>query len=79
MGKTRFVDMITGIALMLLAAYWFYEANKMMKVDLGIGPGAYPKFVAVGLFFLGLLLTLQSVIKGLPKPEGRSLSDFMCK
>ena len=71
MGKTRFADMVTGMVLMLLAAYWFYEANKMLKVDLGIGPGGYPKFAAVGLFFLGFLLSLQSVIKGLPKPEGK--------
>ena len=71
MKKTLFVDMVTGIVLMLLAAFWFYEANKMMKVDLGIGPGGYPKFVSVCLFLLGFLLTLQSVIKGLPKPEGK--------
>ena len=71
MGKTRFVDMITGMVIMLLSAYWFFEANKMLKVDLGIGPGGYPKFVASCLFLLGLLLTLQGVIKGLPKPEGK--------
>jgi len=63
--------MVTGIFLMLLSAYWFFQANKMLKVDLGIGPGGYPKFVSVGLFFLGLVLFVQSVIKGLPRWEGK--------
>ena len=70
MKNTRFVDMITGLVLMLISAYWFYEANKMMKVELGIGPGGYPMFVSAGLFILGLVLVLQNVIKGLPKPAG---------
>jgi hypothetical protein len=69
--KTLFVDMITGIALMLLSVYWFYQASKMPKVDLGIGPGGYPMFVSTGLFFMGLLLTIMSVRKGLPKPAGK--------
>ena len=63
--------MVTGIFLMLFASYWFYEANKMMKVDLGIGPGGYPMFVSTGLFIMGLILTIQSIIKGIPKPEGK--------
>ena len=71
MNKTRFADMVTGILIMLLAVYWFSQANKMLKVELGLGPGGYPMFVSVCLFFFGLLLTLQSVIKGLPKPEGK--------
>ena len=70
MKKTIFIDMLTGIGLMLLSAYWFIEATKMRKVELGIGPGSYPKFIAFVLFFLALLLLLQSVIKGIPKPEG---------
>ena len=71
MKKTLFVDMITGLVLMIISAYWFYVANKMMKVDLGIGPGGYPMFVSVGLFFTGFLLFLKTVIKGFPKPEGK--------
>ena len=62
--------MITGIVLMLISAFWFFQANKMLKVELGLGPGSYPKFVSVCLFFMGFLLTLQNIIKGLPKPEG---------
>jgi len=69
MKKPAFADMVTGIFLMLLSVYWFFEANKMMTIELGLGPGDYPKFVSTGLFILGLILTIQSVIKGLPKPD----------
>ena len=71
MKDTRFPDMVTGIVLMLLAAYWFFVANGMTKVDLGIGPGGYPMFVSAGLFVVGLILTVQSLMKGLPKPQGK--------
>jgi len=69
MKETRFADMITGILIMGIASYWFFEANKMMKVDLGIGPGGYPMFVSIGFFTVGFLLFIQNVIKGLPKPD----------
>ena len=69
MKETRHADLVTGVLLMLLAAFWFYHANKMLKVELGIGPGGYPKFVAVCFFFLGFVLSLQSVIRKLPKWE----------
>jgi hypothetical protein len=68
--NTRFVDTVTGVVLMLIAAYWFLEANRMAKVDLGIGPGGYPMFVSSILFLLGFLQILKNVIKGLPKPVG---------
>jgi hypothetical protein len=68
---TRFVDMMTGIVIMLICAYWFIEASRMMKVELGIGPGGYPMFASGGLFIMGLLLTIQNIIKGLPKPQGK--------
>ena len=69
MKKTGFIDMAAGILFMLLSVYWFVQANKMIKLEFGLGPGAYPKVVSTGLFILGLILTVQSVIKGLPKPE----------
>ena len=63
----RHGDLVMGIMFILLSIFWFYHANRMMTVELGIGPGGYPKFVSVGLFFLGLILTLQTIKKGLPK------------
>ena len=69
MKKAQYADLIMGIFFMLLAAFWFYHASQMRQVELGIGPGGYPKFVSVGLFLLGLVLTVQTLIKGLPKWE----------
>jgi len=63
--ETRLADFIVGIVFMLLGVVWFYQANDMMKVDLGIGPGDYPKFIAIGLFSLGLLQAAKNAVKGL--------------
>ena len=69
MKKARPADLIMGIFFMLLAVFWYYQATKMVKVDLGIGPAGYPKFVSAGLFFLGLIVVVQTIFKGLPKWE----------
>ena len=70
--ETILADFIMGILFMLVAVYWFFEANKMLEVDLGIGPGGYPKFVSTCFFILGFILVVQSLIKGLPKKiEGK--------
>ena len=69
MKKTAFADMVTGIFLMLLSTYWFIEASRMMTMERGLGPGDYPMVVSIGLFTMGLILTIQSVVKGIPKPD----------
>ena len=71
MEKARHADLIMGVVFMALAAFWFYHASQMRPVELGIGPAGYPKFVSVGLFVLGLVLIVQSLIKGLPKWEAK--------
>jgi hypothetical protein len=69
MKKAQHADLIMGVLFMLLAAFWFYHASQFRQVEFGIGAGGYPKFVSVGLFFLGLILTVQSIVKGFPKWE----------
>ena len=69
MKKAQHADLIMGVLFMLLAAFWFYQASLFRQPELGIGSGGYPKFVSAGLFFLGLVLTVQSLIKGLSKWE----------
>jgi hypothetical protein len=64
MNKTRRVDFFTGIGFMALAVYVFTTANHFFKVDKGIGPGDYPKVIAVGLFILGAILSLSSFLQG---------------
>ena len=69
MKKAQFADLIMGVVLMLLSAFWYFQATRMTKVELGIGPGGYPKFVSVCLFLLALILTVQTVRKGIAKRE----------
>jgi hypothetical protein len=67
MKKTRRADFGMGIGFMALAVFVFVIANGMMKADKGIGPGDYPKVVAVGLFILGAILSIDSFLRGFPK------------
>jgi hypothetical protein len=66
MKKTRRVDFGMGIGFMALAVFVFLTANRMMQVDKGIGPGDYPKVIAVGLFILGAILSIDSFLRGFP-------------
>lgn len=63
-------DFVSGIAFMGLASVVYLYANQMAKVPLGIGPGDYPRVIAIGMFILGGILTLQSCLKGL-KPGAK--------
>jgi len=69
MKKAQPADLFLGILFMLLAAFWYYHASQFRIAERGIGSGGYPKFVSASLFFLGLILTVQSLIKGLSKLE----------
>jgi putative tricarboxylic transport membrane protein len=70
MKDTRRADFVTGLLLACLAIFWFVEAETMLEVEVGLGPGDYPKVVAAGLFIFGLLLAGWSFFKGLPAKEG---------
>jgi Ca2+/Na+ antiporter len=70
MKNTRRADFVMGLGFIALAVFWFLEAHRMIKVDSGLSPGDYPKVVAVGLFILGLVLSVSSLIRGLPPREG---------
>ena len=67
MKKTRRVDFGMGLGFMVLAVFVFIIANGFLKVDKGVGPGGYPKVVAVGLFILGAILALDSFLRGFPQ------------
>lgn len=56
-----------GLGFMVLAVLVFITANGMMKAEKGIGPGDYPKVIAVGLFILGAILSIDSFLRGFPK------------
>ena len=63
--ETPVSDLVVGVLFMIVGVVWFFQANQMMKVELGIGPGDYPKFVAVGLFAMGFLQAAKNFRKGL--------------
>jgi putative tricarboxylic transport membrane protein len=54
------VDLFTGLGLMALSVGVYFPTQEMTKVTAGIGPGDYPRVIAVGLFVLGALLAGQS-------------------
>lgn len=62
-------DLVAGLLLCLLAVYVYHEGAAMPAAKRGLGPGGYPKFVAVGLMLLGAILAIQSFIKKIP-PAG---------
>jgi len=59
--ETRLADFIMGVLFMSLSVLWIFQANQMMKVDVGIGPGDYPKVIAVGLFIVGFLQAVMNI------------------
>lgn len=66
MKDTRRVDFWTGIGLIALSvAVWAMTAG-LMKVDRGIGPGDYPRVIAVLIFILGSIMTVTNCIHGYP-------------
>ena len=55
------IDLLTGLGLMALSVGVYFLTQDMIRVPAGIGPGDYPRVIAVGLFVLGALLAVQSV------------------
>ncbi len=55
------VDFGTGIALMALSGYVYFVAKEMPTVPRGIGPGGYPTVIAIILFLLGFVLSIQNL------------------
>lgn len=55
-------DTITGVLLIVIAAYVYIEAAAMPTLRRGLGPGGYPIFIAWGLGILGILLSIRSLV-----------------
>lgn len=87
MTVTKRADLVTGIILVVVAAYVYSEAAAMPELKRGLGPGGYPKFIALGLGVLGLALAIQSLLKRddkgkplftiAPKAAGRAFVFFI--
>jgi putative tricarboxylic transport membrane protein len=78
MPRIKRADLVAGLGLCALAAYVYTKAAAMPGTPLGLGPGGYPKFVAVGLLLLGAILAVQSFLTaGMAfKPSGYTWARF---
>ncbi|MBO4392888.1 MAG: tripartite tricarboxylate transporter TctB family protein [Spirochaetales bacterium] len=66
MKDTRRVDFWTGIVLIALAAGVWAMTADLPSVTRGIGPGAYPRVIAVFLFILGTIMAIKNIKDGYP-------------
>jgi len=67
---TKLIDFWTGIGVIALGIVTIVLTEGMQKVSQGIGPGDYPRVIAIGLCALGAILAAQSALKGFPRPQG---------
>ncbi len=70
MKETKLIDFWTGIGIIALGIVTIILTESMQKVPQGIGPGDYPRVIAIGLCVLGAVLAIQSVSNGFPRPQG---------
>lgn len=67
--ENKFSNVCLGLGFVILGAGVFFMAGQLQLVKRGIGPGGYPRVVAVMMMILGAILTIDNVIGGFPKPE----------
>jgi len=68
--ETKLTDFWTGIGVIVFGTAAIILTEGMQKVPQGIGPGDYPRVIAIGLCVLGAVLAIQSILKGFPKLQG---------
>lgn len=56
------VDFFTGLGIEALSALVYYSASQMPSVELGLGAGGFPKFIAVCLMIFAALLSIKAFI-----------------
>ena len=67
--KKPFSELVIGLACIALGICVFVGAGSLQKVRLGIGPGGFPKFIAVVLMLLGAAQTIMAVSAGVEAPK----------
>ncbi len=66
--ENKFSNVCLGLGFVILGAVVLSLAGQLQVVKRGIGPGGYPRVVAVMMIILGGVLVLENVIGGFPKP-----------
>lgn len=59
-SMTRKADFLIGIGTTIFAILIYMTANQMPVAETGLGAGGFPKFIALGLGVLGILLAIRS-------------------
>lgn len=67
--KKAFSELIIGLACMALGIAVYIAAGNLQQVKLGIGPGGFPKFIAVVLLLLGAVQTIMTLVSGVNAPK----------
>lgn len=60
---TNRADCIAGAGVTALSVLVYYEASKFPEAAKGLGAGGFPKFIAICLGVLGILLVITSYLK----------------
>lgn len=66
MAKT---DFFSGIGFMILGVIVYILSKDMLKMPLGLGPGDYPKVIAVLMIVLGAILAIKSYREKAPEDK----------
>ena len=61
-------DFIIAIVIIAIAIVFYVESLKLPTKTQGIGPGVYPQFICIILFFLGIVQIIKCVlmVRGIP-------------
>ena len=62
-------DCIAGAAITAIAVFVWTEASKFPEAPSGLGASGFPKFIAICLGFLGIILTITSYLCWKKNPE----------
>lgn len=57
---TRKADFSIGVGTTLLAICIYLSANQLPVVEIGLGAGGFPKFIAIVLGVMGIILAIKS-------------------
>lgn len=60
---TNKADCIAGCGIAVLAGAVYYEASQFAEASSGLGAGGFPKFIAVCLGILGIILAVKSFLQ----------------
>lgn len=67
--KKDFSELVIGVVCIALGIAVYIAANGLQKVKLGIGPGGFPRFIAVVLMLLGAVQTIMALASGVNAPK----------